>query len=338
MLDRSIPAAAYGLSAALALFWGLSWPLMKLALTEMPPLRFRAFAIAVGAVGMVLVALASGNSLRITRQAFWRIAGVAMFTAVGWSLCMAYGLRLMESGRAAILAYTFPVWSVPLSAWILDEALTKRRLLGLALGMGGMGLLMGDEIYAVGRAPLGAALMFGTAACWAFGTILAKKWSVPVPAITFTAWLSLIGLVPILLLSIAIEEGPFLPFGLSTGPMLGALYAGVFAALICQWAWFKLVSITTASVASMSILAVPVVGVFFSLLVLHEIPRASDYAALLLVVASLATVILPGRPALRAPESGAGPVIAPERKGQAAKRRASRGAPAADSRGNRRKL
>lgn len=313
MFDRSIPAAAYGLTAALALLWGLSWPLMKLALTEMQPLRFRAFSIGVGAVGLVIVALASGHSLRITRQAFWRIAGVAMFSAVGWSLCMAYGLRLMESGRATILAYTFPVWSVPLSAWILKEPLTRRRMLGLVFGMVGMGMLLGDEIYAVGRAPLGAILMFATAACWAFGTILAKKWSVPVPASTFTAWLSIISVVPVLLLSIAIEEGPFLPFTLSTWPMLGAIYSGLFASFICQWAWFKLVSITTATVASLAILSVPIVGVFCSLLVLREVPRATDYAALLLVVASLATVALPGRSGIRASQSGAAPAIVPPR-------------------------
>jgi len=293
--DRSIPAAAFALTAALALFWGLSWPLMKLALTEMPPLRFRAFSIGVGGIGLLVIALASGASMKITRQSFWRISGVALFSTIGWSLCMAYGLRLMESGRAVILAYTFPVWSVPLSAWILKEPLTPRRLLGLVLGMVGLGLLLGDEIFAVGRAPLGATLMFATAACWALGTILAKKWSVPVPASTFTAWLNLIALVPMLALSMLLEEGPFLPFGLSTGPMIGAIYSGLFASLLCQWAWFKLITITTATVASLAILSVPIVGVFCSLLVLREIPRFTDYAALLFVVGSLVTVVLPAR-------------------------------------------
>ncbi|MCC6474430.1 MAG: DMT family transporter, partial [Burkholderiales bacterium] len=259
---RHIAPLAYFLIATLAILWGLSWPLMKLALFEMEPLRFRVFSVAVGALGLWLVALASGVSMRITQRQFWCIAGVSLFTAVGWGLTMSYGLRLMASGRAAILAYTFPVWSVPLSAWLLGEALSARRLLGLALGMAGLALLLGDEIYAVGRSPVGALLMFGTAACWAVGTILAKKWSVPVPASVFAAWVNIVGFVVLLPISLAVESGPFLPVGFATGPMLGTLYSGFVASLLCQWAWFKLVAVTTATVSSLSILAVPIVGVF----------------------------------------------------------------------------
>jgi drug/metabolite transporter (DMT)-like permease len=292
---RQIPALGYFLIASLAVLWGLSWPMMKLALTEMQPLRFRAFSVGVGGFGLMLVVWASGASMRVTPSQFWRIAGVALFTTIGWSLAMAYGLRLMASGRAAILAYTFPVWSVPLSAWLLGEALTRRRVLGLALGMAGLALLLGDEIYAVGRSPLGALLMFATAICWAAGTILAKKWSVPVPASVFASWINLVGLSVILPMSVLLETGPFLPFGLETGPMVGALFSGFIASLLCQWAWFKLVSVTTASVASLSILSVPIVGVFCGIAVLQEVPRFTDFAALALVVGSLCTVLLPGR-------------------------------------------
>ncbi len=295
MNRHSISPLAYFLIVAIALMWGLSWPLMKMALLEMQPLRFRAFSVGVGAIGLFAIAAASGASLRVSRPVFWRIAGVSLFSAVGWSLSMAYGLRLMASNRAVIIAYTFPVWSVPLSAWLLSEPLTRRRMMGLVLGMAGLVLLLGDEIYAVGRAPLGAVLMFATATCWAIGTILAKKWSVPVPASTFSAWLNVVAFVPLFALSLAIEQGPFTPFGFSAGPIIGALYSALVASLLCQWAWFKLVAVTTATVASLSILAVPIVGVFSSLVVLGEVPRASDYAALALVVASLATVMLPGR-------------------------------------------
>jgi drug/metabolite transporter (DMT)-like permease len=294
MIPR-IPPLAYALMVALALLWGLSWPLMKLALTEMEPLRFRVFAVAIGGAGLLLVARASGYSLRVTPGQLWRTALVAFFSAVLWSVFMSYGLRLMASGRAVIIAYTFPVWSVPLSAWLLGEPLTRRRTGGLALGMAGLALLLGDEIHAVGRSPLGALLMFATATCWAAGTILAKKFALPIPVSVFAGWQNVLAAVPLLALSLLLESGPFAPFGLSTGPMLGALYAAFVASLFCHWAWYKLVSITPATVASLSILSVPIVGVFFGLLVLGERARATDYIALALVVASLCTVMLPGR-------------------------------------------
>jgi len=291
-----IPAAVYWLVIALAILWGTSWPLMKLALVEMQPLRFRVFCVGVGGFGLLGVCIAMRAPLLVSRKAFFRIAGVALFSAVGWSLCMSYGLRMMESGRAVIIAYMFPIWSVPLSAWLLREPLTPRRIVGLLAGLAGLGLLMGDEIYAVGRSPLGALLMFGTATCWAISTILAKKWAVPVPASTFAAWVNLCALVVLLPLSLLLEDGPFLPFGFSTGPLIGALYAAIVASLICQWIWFRLVTITSASVASISILTVPIVGVFSGLAVLSEEPRVTDLLALVLVVVALASVMLPGKP------------------------------------------
>jgi drug/metabolite transporter (DMT)-like permease len=291
----ALPVVALWLIAALAILWGASWPLMKLALTEMPPLRFRAFAVGVAAAGLFAVAWASGSKIALPRGAFARIAGVTMFSAIAWSICMAYGLRLMESSRAAIIAYTFPAWSVPLSAWLLGEPITRRRAAGLALGMAGMLLLLGDELYAVGRSPLGALLLFANAACWAIGTVLMRYWRVDVPASSYTAWMNFIAWVPITLLSVCVEQGPFHPFYLSTGPMVGVLYSALVAALLCQWAWFKLVTITSASVASLSILIVPVIGVFTSMMVLGEHPRLTDLAALVMVVASLCTVMLPGR-------------------------------------------
>lgn len=292
-----IPAAVYWLVIALAILWGTSWPLMKMALMEMQPLRFRVFCVAVGGFGLLGVCWVLKAPLLVSRDALLKIAGVSLFSAVGWSLCMSYGLRMMESGRAVIIAYMFPVWSVPLSAWLLREPLTGRRITGLVAGLAGLALLMGDEIYAVGRSPLGALLMFATATCWAISTILAKKWAVPMPASTFAAWVNLCALAVLLPLSMLLEDGPYHPFGFSAGPMIGALYAAIVASLICQWIWFRLVTVTSASVASISILSVPIVGVFSGLALLAEQPRLTDLLALFLVVVALASVMFPGKPA-----------------------------------------
>jgi len=73
----------------------------------------------------------------------------------------------MSFGRAAILAYTMPLWSVPLSAWLLKERITARRMLGVGLGMGAMllaalggaargaGCAQGHVAHAVGSGQLG---------------------------------------------------------------------------------------------------------------------------------------------------------------------------------------
>jgi drug/metabolite transporter (DMT)-like permease len=63
----------------------------------------------------------------------------------------------------------------------------------------------------------------------------------------------------------------------------------------CYWAWYKIALLAPVSVSSLSTMMIPVVGVFSGMLVLGEAPRWTDYAALVLVVASLSTVLIPRR-------------------------------------------
>jgi drug/metabolite transporter (DMT)-like permease len=292
---HGVPGSAYGLVALIALLWGLSWPCMKLALSEMEPLRYRGFAGGVSCAGLFLIARLTGARIAIAREAWGRMLFISTFNMLLWGLFMIFGLQHVEAGRAVILAYTFPVWTVPLNAWLMRERVTSRRLAGLLLGITGMALLLGDELFALGRSPLGALLLIGSAMSWALGTVAMKRWPVNLPAISHAAWQTLLGWLPMLLLGLLLESGPLHPFRLSTGPMLAVLYGALIASIACQWAWFRLVSITSASVSSLSVLAVPIVGVFLSMVVLGERPKATDLAALVLVVASLAVVLTPPR-------------------------------------------
>jgi drug/metabolite transporter (DMT)-like permease len=279
----------------LAILWGSSWPIMKIALTEMEPVRFRTFSMGVGTIGLFLIARGVGAKIAMPRGAWGRIAVMSFCNIGAWGLFMIFGLKLMESGRAVILAYTFPVWTVPLSAWVMREPVTRRRLYGLALGMTGMALLIGDELFTLGRSPLGALLLIGSAILWALGTVVVKRWPVDLPPISLTAWQTGLAWPPIAIIALVVESGPFHPFSFSTGPMLAVLYSAIVASMLCNWAWYRIVTITTPAISSLSTLMVPVIGVFCSMLLPDQQPKLTDFAALILVVASLATVLLPSR-------------------------------------------
>jgi len=292
---HTFPPALIWLLIGLTLGWGFNWPMMKLAVTEMAPMRFRTLCLVAGVAGLFAVARTGGQRLAVPAGQWPRLIAMALFNICGWNICAIYGVSLMASGRAAILGYTMPVWSVPLSVWMLGEPFTRRRALGVALGLSGMLFLLGGEIQAVGRSPLGALCMLGAASTWAVGTVIMKRWPVDLPVSSLTAWQMVIGLGPILAIALFAERGPFNPFALSTGPLLGVLFNLVVAFNFCYWAWTKIAMVAPLSVSSLSVMMIPVVGVFSGFLVLGEVPRWSDYAALLLVSASLATVLRPSR-------------------------------------------
>lgn len=291
----TIPVSVYWMLALVAILWGLSWPFMKLSLSGMEPLRYRTFSMFGAMSGLFLIARLTRASLRLPAGALPRLVLIAFFNMAAWSMLMIFGLQLLPAGRASILAYTFPLWTVPLSAWLMREPITARKICGLVLGLGGMGLLIGDELLVMGRSPLGALLLIGSAVVWAIGTVAMKRWPVQMPLVSFTAWQTLVALVPILALALWLENGPMHPFGLPLPVMLAVLYGALIASIFAQWMWYRIVQLTSAAVSSISITVVPVMGVFFSMLILDEAPHASDYAALALVVGSLGFILVPPR-------------------------------------------
>jgi drug/metabolite transporter (DMT)-like permease len=294
---HTFPPHLIWLLVGLTLGWGLNWPAMKLAVSEMAPMRFRTLCLLAGAAGLFSMARARGLPMRIPKGQWLRMVVTALVNITGWNVFAIYGVTLMASGRAAILGYTMPACAVLPATWLLKEPFTRRRALGVALGLAGMGLLLGKEAEAVGRSPLGALLMIAAAASWAMGTVMIKRWPVDLPTSSFTAWQLLIGVVPIVVIALTLERGTFNPFVLSPWPMLGALYNILVVFNFCYWAWTKIALVAPVGVSSLAVMMIPVVGVFSGALLLGEVPHWPDYTALILVVGSLATVLLPPKAA-----------------------------------------
>ncbi len=289
--QQDFPKSILWVLAALTLGWGFNWPMIKLALTELPVLSFRSLCLLCGAAGLFAIAAFARLPLRVPQGQWRRLLLIALFNITGWNVFSVYGIGYMSSGRAAILVYTMPLWGVLLSAWLLDERLTARRILGVALGMGAVLLLLSSELHAVQQAPVGTLLMLSAALTWAIGTVMLKRYPVDLPVTSLTAWQLLLGGIPIYTGAIAFELERLQP--LTLGPALALIYNILVAFIFCHWAWYKIVTMVPVGVSSLSTLMIPVVGVFSGMLVLAEVPHWQDYAALVLVILALATVLLP---------------------------------------------
>ncbi|MBN8475521.1 DMT family transporter [Sulfuritalea sp.] len=293
MSATHIPRAGIVLLGLLSLGWGLNWPIMKVVITELPRLSFRGDSILLASVGLFAIAWLSGQSLQVPEGRWRQLLGMAACNITGWNIFAIYGVSQMPSGRAAILGYTMPIWSALLAVWFLHEPLDRRRLAGLALGMGGMVLLLAAEFEKLGSAPTGVALMLVAAIFWAGGLVIYKRSPLPMPITSLTAWQTLLGGIPVALLGHSLENANW--GALSFWPLFGFWYNVFIALLFCYWAWNKLVQMVPASVSSLGSLIVPVVGVFSGMVILGETPRWQDYTALALVLTAIATVLLPPR-------------------------------------------
>jgi len=292
--STGLPRKGIFLLITLSLFWGLAWPAMKISLSEIPPWTFRSYCIVLGGIGILILARANGYKLKLPLQEIKPLCLVALFSITGWHLFSAHGILRMNAGRAAIIAFTMPLWANILSALLLNERITSTRILALGIGLGGLALLIWPEIGAVGAAPLGAVFMLGAAISWATGTVLIKRTDWNTPTTVLTGWQLLLGGIPVVMGALFFEPSG-ISFNVSTRAIIALTYIIFFPMIYCHWAYFSLVRIFPASIAAISILAIPVVGVFSSTLILNEPIGISEMAALVLVVTALTLALFAGR-------------------------------------------
>lgn len=279
--------------AVIALVWGCNWPVLKMGVTEMAPLTFRAVTLPFAALGMLLVAHASGDDIRVPR-AFWpHLLGLSLFNITLWNGFVLFGVQQLPAGRSSILAYTMPIWATAIAALVLHEPVSRRKLVGLALGAAGMAVLLGEQIVVVRSSPYGALMIIVAAISWAYGTVLLRQWRPTMPQNALSGWMLLLGWVPIALVAPLFDPQPLqAEFGsLSARGWFSVVYNVFFAGTLANLAWFTLARRMPVAVSSLSSLPVPVVGVISGMILLGERPGLQEWVALALVLGGLFSVL-----------------------------------------------
>ena len=257
------------LMISLSVLWGANWPAMKAAVAEIPILTFRVICLYGGGLGMYLLARLGGLSFRIPRNELLPLLVVTFFNITVWHVCSAAGLKYIEAGRAAIIAYTMPLWATLLSVYLLNERLRWSTIVGLAVGMLGLAALLVPEWDSLVADPRGPLFMLIAAMAWAAGTVGLKYCRFSMPVVSLVGWQLLLGGIPVLIAAPFFDRGVD-PTSWSLHAWFGTIYAVLVAMIYCHWAWFKLVRSFSAVTVSINSLAIPVVGVVSSTLLLGE--------------------------------------------------------------------
>ena len=291
------PVSSLLLVGILTLVWGCNWPVLKLGVTELAPLTFRAASLVFAAAGLLAISKLSGESIRIPRALWGKVLALGLFNIAGWNGLLLFGVQQLPAGRSAIIAFTMPVWAVLFGFALLHEPLSGRKQVGMLLGMCGMAVLLGEDVWQLRRSPLGALLIVGAAMSWGFGTVLLRRWKPAVPQNTLTGWMMFLGWIPIAICAPLFDAHAFDSLASMSGTAWFAVLYNVFlAGTLAHWAWFKMARTLPVAVSSMSSLPVPMVGVLSGMLILGERPGANELVALGLVLASLAAMLFtPGR-------------------------------------------
>ena len=285
-----------GLLVLLTLMWGINWPMMKFALREITPLWFRAATMGGGALMLLLFFLQRGVDMRLPRREVARVAWLALPNIVGWHLFSILGLQELASGRAAILGFTMPVWTVLIGLLLTNERMTRRVWISVIAAAAAVALLSAQELAQLAGRPLGVLWMQLAAVSWALGTLMMRRTSTPLPNEAVTVWMMLMGAAFFWCVAPLAEPLPD-PAAFSAA-MWGALAYGVF--LNYGWAqvlWFGMARRLPPTASAFSIMAVPLVGTLGATWIVGETPHTADWLAALAVMVAIASALLPRRAA-----------------------------------------
>lgn len=283
------------LLAFLILFWGLNWPVMKASVREFPPLTFRTLSMFGGLVVIFVAARLQRASLRIPAGNALTVVKLAIPNMLFWHAFIIVGVKLLSSGRAAILGYTMPVWAVLSGLVFFGERINGRALIGIVLAMGGAALLLSSEFAHIAGQPLGTLFALVAAAAWGYGTVLMKRTKLDMPTISLTFWMLVLTTVAMTVFCVLIEQPQWrMPNALEWG---GIVYNAVIIFGYAHVVWFRLARLLPPVVSSLSVMFIPVLGTFSGAWMLGETPQWQDYVAMLLILGSMSTVMFGPRKA-----------------------------------------
>ncbi len=291
-MQRLTPTQLW-LLVGLTITWGLNWPVMKLGVQDFPPLTFRALSIWLG-VPVLALGLKWLKVPFAVPRAYWPgLLVLALFNMFIWHGTMIIAVKLLTSGRAAILGYTMPIFSAMIGAWVFKDKLAPRAWLGVGAAAVGVVLLLSHELGALSGKPLGVVLALLAASTWALGTQMLRRTTIPVPTLAISFWMTVLTALVMTALSTTFEAPQWrVP---STATWFSIVFNAVLVFGFAHAAWFYLARSLPPIASTLSVMMIPVLGVFSGAAALGEVLHWQDWTAMALMVVAIGSVLWPKR-------------------------------------------
>jgi O-acetylserine/cysteine efflux transporter len=269
------------LALGIALVWGVNFVIIDVGLAHFPPLLFSALRFLVAAVPAILFLRAPGVP--------WRWVGLmALFLGVVKFGLLFSGMAAgMPPGLSSLVLQTQAPFTLVFAVVLLKERLTRQQVLGMAVALGGIGLIALDL---GATSPLGAfAMVIGAAAAWGVSNVVMRR-AAPPDMLRFMVWVSALAVLPLGALS-AVFEGPRRDWeALRTVTWAAAgsvLFVGLVATVAGFGVWGYLIRTYSASTIAPFSLLVPVFGMTAAALLTGERFTTLRILAAVLIIAGV---------------------------------------------------
>jgi drug/metabolite transporter (DMT)-like permease len=273
--------------------WGSTWLFIKLGLNDLPPLTFAGIRFLLASSILVAIILARGVRWPRKRSE-WLVIAV-----VGWlQFSLNYGLvfwgeQRIPSGLAAVLQSTFPAFGLVIAHFYLpNEPITRRKAIGVLLGIIGVGIVFSDQLSFAGAAALaGSVALVLSAFCGSYGNVLVKAYGTQIDPFVLAAGQMVCGFPPLLALGMATEGSPF-HFRWTMTAVISLAYLVIVGSVVAFTLFYWLVRRMDVVNTMLIALVTPVVAVVLGMIVLHERFNWRLFAGAACIISGIGLIVL----------------------------------------------
>ena len=226
-------------------------------------------------------------------------------SAVGWAE------QTLDTGTASLIIASVPLWMALLDRLFYAQRLARTIVVGLAVGFGGVGLLVAPG-GADGAGSTAAIVLVFTSLAWAIGSLYARHASLPRRPLVGVAMQMLAGGLMLTAFSAATGEVARVhPAAISLESWLGLAYLVVAGSLFAFTAYMWLLRAAPTSLVGTYAYVNPVVAVLLGTVLLGEPLTWQTLLGGGVILASVALIVRTPRPKrAAAPEPGPGAAVA----------------------------
>ena len=256
---------------AVYVIWGSTYVFNKIAVTELPPFFLASMRFIAAGLLIMLISKILKFQLAITKKQFMNslIAGF-LFLVYGNGVFV-WALKYVDSGFAALLASTQPLFVLLLMRLIDRKPMQKKSIIGVLLGLIGMYLLVSQqEITSSEGTVLGVFMIFTCVFSWSYGSVFVSKADLPKNFFVSTGYQMLIAGFMLLIGSITFKETWVSPLTWSTEVQLSMLFLVSFGGIAVFTAFnYLLKNVSTEKVATSAYIN-PIIAMLLGWYILDE--------------------------------------------------------------------
>lgn len=276
----------YGYLLALAAMWGGSFILIKIALVDVTPATITAARLVIGAAFLFVIASMSSGRISSDPRTLGLVLAVGLIGNAAPFGLIAWGEEVVDAGLASILMGIMPIATLVMARFFAGETLTARKLIGVSIGFAGLVVLVGPTLLLdLGENGIRQLAILAAAICYGISAILTRR-LVGEPRLALGAAILLAGALGMVPIALVAEQ----PWTLAPGPqsIVAVVLLGVFPTAAAALLVFQVIDRQGAGFFGQVNLLVPIMGVFWAILILDEMPQPRAWLALVLILAGIA--------------------------------------------------